>query len=498
MIKGVKHIFMNLVSAILILLVSTAIEGFSNNIHLPPTDQVISIFINGEFKTTTDGIEELSLNPLLASSVDDTSDFLILEAVQAGHRPLKVIFPSNFSEIYSESFFKGDSIPLRLTIIQEEPHETDYLIYTLFSVGFLLIVFLLFLIFKKDGGSERRKYYERTSPAKKVKTDKHIEKLQFEDHFEHTSEEENSNHFQTSDEEASNKPKKINLFVEDEFDTDTDRIPDFEIGAQFFDYKIEKIIGRGGIATIYKAVDIHGNEVAIKVMTSYLNDGDMVGKFFNEGYVLQQIKNKFPDSNIVNVFTTGKYDLNGRKIPYLIIEYIDGQSLEVWLKNNKMLTEKMSIASQIADALNVVHSVNVVHRDLSPENILIRKSTLDIVLIDFGVARYEVDWMKNTSYGAAFGKPKYMSPEQFSSPSNLDYRSDYYSFGILLYKLFVGKVPFDDTNIYKMSEYHQNTPVPDLPESTPTNIKELIYRLLEKKPENRPSNINEIKKYLKI
>lgn len=233
-------------------------------------------------------------------------------------------------------------------------------------------------------------------------------------------------------------------------------------------------------------------------MTSYLNDGDMVGKFFNEGYVLQQIKNKFPDSNIVNVFTTGKYDLNGRKIPYLIIEYIDGQSLEVWLKNNKMLTEKMSIASQIADALNVVHSVNVVHRDLSPENILIRKSTLDIVLIDFGVARYEVDWMKNTSYGAAFGKPKYMSPEQFSSPSNLDYRSDYYSFGILLYKLFVGKVPFDDTNIYKMSEYHQNTPVPDLPESTPTNIKELIYRLLEKKPENRPSNINEIKKYLKI
>lgn len=269
---------------------------------------------------------------------------------------------------------------------------------------------------------------------------------------------------------------------------------------EFGNYSLMEHIASGGISKIYRAKNIKGETVALKVMTNFLNDRDMVGKFIGEGQALKNINVRFPSAPVVDVYDFGRENQESDGTPFIAMELVDGVPLSEKIKIDLFTNaEKIEILKQLTEALHATHSVDVIHRDISPDNVLIRKKdNIEICLIDFGVAKHEVNWLKGTSYGAAYGKPEYMSPEQFSGDSNLDYRSDYYSLGILAFTLFCGEAPFRDPNTYKVGDMHKNDPIPKMPDHVPEHIQGLIKKMMAKDPAGRPKSPTEILSFLNI
>lgn len=264
-------------------------------------------------------------------------------------------------------------------------------------------------------------------------------------------------------------------------------------GESFDKYRIVSKIAEGGVAIIYEAMDKEDQRLALKVMNQYLHDEDMVNKFIGEGWALQQIRKKFTESPVIHVFDYGRKNGYQDGVPFIAMELVEGKSLEFFIQNNVLgYDQKIDLLRQLAYAIDTAHQCQVLHRDLSPDNILIKDSSeLEIRLIDFGVARHEVHWLKGTSVGAAFGKPEYMAPEQIEG-GELDHTVDYYSMGVLMYALFVGRPPFTNEVMYKVFDLHINSDLPDMPETVPSHIQELIYSLMEKDPKKRPQSIDQI------
>ena len=302
-------------------------------------------------------------------------------------------------------------------------------------------------------------------------------------------------------ESDSNFDKSINPETDTETDIELDSATEFseETSTNTFDrYSLISHLATGGISQVYKAKNEKGETVALKIMSNFLNDKDMVGKFIGEGWALKNIKYRFPHSPIVDVYDFGRENEAIDGTPYIAMELVDGTPLSKILgKNSLNYSDKIGIIKQLTEALHATHSTDVLHRDVSPDNVLIRNGKpIQICLIDFGVAKHEVNWLKGTSYGAAYGKPEYMSPEQFSGIDTIDYCSDYYSLGVLIYALFTGKPPYQDSNTYKVGDMHKNDPIPKMPDDVPDNIRALVYKLMSKSPGDRPQSPSEILGYL--
>ena len=259
-------------------------------------------------------------------------------------------------------------------------------------------------------------------------------------------------------------------------------------------------IASGGISQIFRAKDADDNTVALKVMTNYLDDEDLKSKFIGEGMVITNINSRSPDAPVVKVFDYGYEDDDRSKRPFIAMELIEGTSLKNHIDQGSLShDQKIKIIVQLIEALHATHSLDTLHRDIAPDNVILRDdSDSEISLIDFGVAKHEVQWLKGKSYGAAYGKPEYMSPEQFDGSSDIDYRSDYYSLGVLIYALFCGSPPFQDTNIFKVGEMHKAEALPPISRDVPPNIRIMIVHLMEKDPEKRPGSPSEIKSYLNL
>ncbi len=467
------------------------------------------VTVNGEHSISITSIRDLSeIN--IGQLINPDQDFVSFHLEKDGFKPLKLILPvTDFhGQKLQELLRREHGSLLHLRLPGDIPSSIlldislEHVLIGSMMFGFMAIIFLLFLIASKNRSDHRRALYRRKPQKEAPKKEEPSPSGQ-------SNETKQTPHPESSEKQKEN-PNKANdsnssvIKYEEQKDflsNDSQiNIPDFEPGTVFDDYRLGKIIGRGGISTIYAGKDPDGKLFAIKLMSRYLDDMDMVGRFFVEGTVLEKLNKEYPDAPIVKLKSIGKHTWKKKQMPYLVLEYIDGISLKNRIKSQPSLTtsEKLHIVKQLLDALRAIHSTNVVHRDLSPDNVILRHNTdSEVCLIDFGVVKYEVDWMKNTSYGAAYGKPEYMSPEQFNSPGSLDYRSDYYSLGVLLYHMFTGNPPFSDTNIYIVSEMHQTHKIPEIPEYVPVNIRKAITHLMEKSPENRPSSIDDIIKYLK-
>lgn len=294
------------------------------------------------------------------------------------------------------------------------------------------------------------------------------------------------------------KPSEPTIKYKKEENTDGQKAQRDISGTKFDKYTIVSQLAEGGVATIYTALDQSGRKIALKVMAQYLNDDDMVGKFIGEGWALQEIKKKFPKAPVIDVYDYGRKDEDPNGVPFIAMELVEGRSLDFFIKNNILPHEKkINILRELASAIDAAHQCGVLHRDLSPDNILIKNSSdLTIRLIDFGVARHEVSWLKGTSVGAAFGKPEYMAPEQVEG-GDLNYKVDYYSLGVLIYALFMGRPPFKHTVMYKVFEMHINAEVPKMAAEVPEHIRALVMELMRKEPEKRPDNIDQILSKLK-
>jgi serine/threonine-protein kinase len=202
-------------------------------------------------------------------------------------------------------------------------------------------------------------------------------------------------------------------------------------------YDVLAEIGRGGMATVYRAHDRrYDRQVAIKVLDSTLCEAIGAERFLRE----IQIEARLQHPNIISLFDSGSVD----GCPYYVMPYVEGESLKGRLIREKQLAvpETLRITREIAAALSYAHAHDVVHRDVKPANILLSSGVA--MLADFGIARAatEVGGDELTERGIVIGSPPYMSPEQAAGNSNVDARSDVYALGCVVYEMLAGEPPF--------------------------------------------------------
>ena len=248
-------------------------------------------------------------------------------------------------------------------------------------------------------------------------------------------------------------------------------------------YRIEKVIGVGGMAIVFKAEDILMNRtVAIKMLKNDMSeDSEALRRFINESKAVAMLSHE----NIVNI-----YDVSVKgNTKYIVMEYIEGITLKSFLKRKGgTLTwrETLNITEQILRALEHAHSKGVIHRDIKPQNIMLLKNGL-IKVADFGIAKLP-DNDTFTLTDKAIGTVNYISPEQATNEGPADERSDLYSVGVLMYELSCGQLPFTgDTPVSVAYKHVNDTPQhprdikPDMPEG----LDQIIMRAMEKSPDRR-------------
>ncbi len=257
-------------------------------------------------------------------------------------------------------------------------------------------------------------------------------------------------------------------------------------------YEIIQQIGVGGMAKVYKAKDrLLDRFVAIKVLKEqYAEDDEFLKKFNNEA----QSAAKLNHINIVNVYDIGQDLFEGKKIYYIVMEYVEGETLKDLIDSEGQLSNHdiIDYSVQIAQALKSAHNSGIIHRDIKPQNILIDKYGLAKVT-DFGIARVSSN-ATITYTSSILGTVHYISPEQ-AKGKIVDEKSDLYSLGAVMYEMATGKVPFDADNSVGIAVMHiQDKPKPakDLNPNLSDHLNYIIMKLLEKEPANRFLNASEL------
>ncbi len=252
-------------------------------------------------------------------------------------------------------------------------------------------------------------------------------------------------------------------------------------------YEILAAAGNGSMGNVYKARDREtGETVALKLLKPEIaSDQAMMDRFKNELLFARKITHK----NVCRVYEFNR--LGG--VAYTSMEFVEGESLRSVLNRFGALTRKKAtdLALQICSGLKEAHAQGIVHRDLKPENVMIDTSG-NLKIMDFGIARSMEAVTRHT--GAMVGTPAYMAPEQVSG-SPVDYRTDIYSLGLMLYEMFTGKPAFTAENAIAVAlkQMREAPPPPhDIDPSIPAHIERAILKCLEKSPDNRFQNVAEL------
>jgi serine/threonine-protein kinase len=252
------------------------------------------------------------------------------------------------------------------------------------------------------------------------------------------------------------------------------------IGQTLGHYELIEEVGRGGMATVCRAVDTRNDtEVAIKILSPTISgDNRFVRRFKREGSLLAGLDHP----NIVPVLGYG----DSKGMAYMVMPYIKGISLQERLERGRISKkERERWITQIAEALTFAHSKGIIHRDVKPSNVMVDKSG-NALLTDFGLAR-EVEGSNTLTGSMLLGTPAYMAPEQ-GRGDLVDARSDQYSFGVILYQLVTGRLPFEADSPMGTVLKHIQEPVPR-PSRFVNNmspaLERVILKCLAKDPEYR-------------
>lgn len=260
-------------------------------------------------------------------------------------------------------------------------------------------------------------------------------------------------------------------------------------------YEIEKLIGIGGMAVVFRAKDtyINDNTVAIKMLKSDIAcDETMVKRFKNESRAELMLKHP-------NIVTVHDVSVKG-ELKYMVMEYVSGITLKKYLKAKEgplSFEEIMSYSTQILKALKVAHEKNIIHRDIKPQNVMVLKNGL-IKVMDFGIAKLpnaETVTMTDKAIGTVY----YMSPEQ-ASGKTIDPRSDIYSLGVMLYELATGELPFKgDSPVSVVLKQINEKPVAprEINPDIPVGLEQIILCAMSKKPTDRFENAEKMLGYIK-
>ncbi|HEY9440868.1 MAG TPA: protein kinase [Streptomyces sp.] len=256
-------------------------------------------------------------------------------------------------------------------------------------------------------------------------------------------------------------------------------------------YQLRDLLGEGGMASVYLAYDSAlDRQVAIKTLHTELGrEQSFRERFRREAQAVAKLQH----TNIVSVFDTGEDELGGALMPYIVMEYVEGQPLGSVLQADiqrygAMPAEKaLKVTADVLAALETSHEMGLVHRDIKPGNVMMTKRGV-VKVMDFGIARAMQSGVTSmTQTGMVVGTPQYLSPEQ-ALGRGVDARSDLYSVGIMLFQLLTGRIPFDADSALAIAYAHvQEEPV------TPSSINRsvtpamdaLVARALKKNPNER-------------
>ncbi|MEW8993422.1 Stk1 family PASTA domain-containing Ser/Thr kinase [Clostridium sp.] len=253
-------------------------------------------------------------------------------------------------------------------------------------------------------------------------------------------------------------------------------------------YELIEKIGEGGMAVVYKAkCTILNRFVAIKILkTEYSNNKEFMEKFRREALATAT----FSHSNIVNIYDVGSEG----NINYIVMELVNGETLKEYIRENAPLSmdSTLKISIQIAKALECAHKNKIIHRDIKPHNILINEDGV-IKVTDFGIAKAtSSDTITHTN--KVIGSAHYFSPEQ-AKGKIVDNRTDIYSFGIVIYEMLTGRVPFDGESAVAVALKHiQDTIVPPkvLVPEVPDSLNNLVIKATQKEVIKRYNNVTDM------
>jgi serine/threonine-protein kinase PpkA len=241
-------------------------------------------------------------------------------------------------------------------------------------------------------------------------------------------------------------------------------------------YRILDTLGKGGMATVYLAMqESFERKVAIKVMSPQLAQDPTFGeRFQREAKIVSQMNHP----NIVTVYDVGVVSNHH----YLAMEYVPGRELRDTFKAMDLM-DRIRAVKEVAAALNYAGNKGYVHRDVKPENVMICEEDGRAVLMDFGIAKTTDTDHSMTKTGMAIGTPYYMSPEQ-AQGKPVDKRSDIYSLGVTLFQMLTGRVPYDADSQVAIGIKHITEPVPFLPNHL-RMFQPIINRVMAKDPNHR-------------
>lgn len=257
-------------------------------------------------------------------------------------------------------------------------------------------------------------------------------------------------------------------------------------------YEIRAHIGTGGMGQVYLAQDTSelNRTVAIKLLPAEVAaDPKWMQRFIREARTVSGLNHP----NVLTIYEFGVHD----STRFMAMEYVDGVTLREHLNNNRLnLHEVLDIGIQVAAALNAAHEAHVIHRDIKPENIMLRRRDSIVKVLDFGLAKpvkqdgnlTTSSELLHTETGIVMGTVSYMSPEQSLALKSIDYRTDIWSLGAVLYEMVAGRVPFEGKDLVAQIvaiQERPHKPLSQLVEHVPEQLERIINKSLAKNPDKR-------------
>jgi eukaryotic-like serine/threonine-protein kinase len=265
-------------------------------------------------------------------------------------------------------------------------------------------------------------------------------------------------------------------------------------------YRVGDLLGGGGMGVVQAGTHVLlGTPVAIKVIRSDLKgDSEVVQRFVNEARAAAALKGE----HIARVFDVGLLETGE---PYMVMEQLDGVSLDQYVAGRGALTraEAIDIILQVCEGLAEAHAAGLVHRDIKPANLFLTRrpdGQLSVKILDFGIAkRVDTASPALTNPGKSVGSPWYMSPEQMLTPSSVDQQADVWSLGVLLFELLTARLPFEGESIPQVCANVLAAPAPAPSQyrpDLPLELDAIVLCCLEKEPARRFASVRELSQAL--